>query len=196
MYVNDLAANLADGVCAGIYAGGAIPYTLPTARGSSKHSCGCLLAAVDAVTDWGDAWRITFGPTKFQAMTMPRKGVAWGDLPLTFAGTMIPELSRAKLLGVTFDRKPSHGPHIKRVAPNVGRRMYFFRRASSVLNTSGRRAVYKGFVRPLMEYLPQVWMGAAAINLRRFDAIQRKAINVVPPCTTWNRLRPVVGHVP
>ena len=55
------------------------------------------------------------------------------------------------------------------------------RKASAVLDIPGRLTTYKGFVRPLMEYSPLVWSGAAACHLSRLDRIQRRALSFLGP---------------
>ena len=45
----------------------------------------------------------------------------------------------------------------------------------------GRLTTYKGFVRPLMDYSPLVWSGAAACHLSQLDRIQRRALSFLGP---------------
>ena len=40
---------------------------------------------------------------------------------------------------------------------------------------------YMGFVRPLMEYCPLVWSGAALSHLARFDREQNRALSLIGP---------------
>ena len=40
---------------------------------------------------------------------------------------------------------------------------------------------YKGFVRPMLEYCPLVWAGAAHYHLSRLDKIQKRALSLIGP---------------
>ena len=50
-----------------------------------------------------------------------------------------------------------------------------------MLDTHGRFAAYKGFVRPMLEYCPLVWAGAAPYHLSRLDKIQKRALSLIGP---------------
>ena len=55
-----------------------------------------------------------------------------------------------------------------------------------VLCTRGRAVVYKGFVRPLMEYSPLVWLGAAHLN--KLDRVQLRALKIIGPTSALQTL--------
>ena len=41
-------------------------------------------------------------------------------------------------------------------------------------------ALYKTFVRPMLEYAPQVWNPHIARNIEALEKVQRRATNIVP----------------
>ena len=51
------------------------------------------------------------------------------------------------------------------------------------LDHHGRLVVYKGFVRPVLEYCPLVWMGAASSHLAKLDKVQQRAMRMIGPGT-------------
>ena len=66
----------------------------------------------------------------------------------------------------------------------AAQRLGFLRKACRVLNISGRLTAYKGFVRPLMEYSPLAWGGAAPPPphyLSQLDKMQRRALALIGP---------------
>ena len=75
-------------------------------------------------------------------------------------GVEVPEVSRMKLLGVTFDPKLTFGPHIREVAVRTRRRLGLLCRAAPLLSQAGRMNVYRSFSRPMMEYALLTWMSA------------------------------------
>ena len=60
-------------------------------------------------------------------------------------------------------------------------RLGFMKWASRYLDTQGRLPTYCGFVPPIMEYAPTVWMGAAPTHLAQLDRIQRRALHILGP---------------
>ena len=44
--------------------------------------------------------------------------------------------------------------------------------------------MYKGFVRPLLEYAPLVWMGSSTTSLAQQDRVQRRALHIISE-HTW-----------
>ena len=130
---------------------------------------------------WGRKWRIRFEPAKSQLLVLskaPRQPLL---PPITFGGTTIAVAEHLRLLGVTFDSKLSFHRHLQQVAARTKQRLGFLRRATRILDVHGRQDTYKGFIRPVLEYAPLVWMGAAKTHLSRLDRVQRNALHVLGP---------------
>ena len=140
-----------------------------------------LQNALDALVNWGTSWRIAFEPAKSKAMTIENHRPAW-DLPaVQFAGVPLNGESNLKLLGVTLDSQLSHRNHLRTIAIRARQRLGLLRKASPLLDSRSRATVYRGFVRPVMEYCPLVWMGAADCHLQRLDQTQRSALHLIGP---------------
>ena len=90
--------------------------------------------------------------------------------------------------GGSFDSKLSYGYHIHRTAIRATQRLHFLRKAAVVLCTRGRAVVYKGFVRPLMEYSPLMWVGAAPTHLNKLDRVQLRALKIIGPTSALQTL--------
>ncbi|XP_065186193.1 uncharacterized protein LOC135817022 [Sycon ciliatum] len=130
---------------------------------------------------WGKKWRIRFEPTKSQLMTIAHQRHRWPIMDLTFGDHTVSELSEVKLLGITFDSGLSFKTHLHNTALKASSRLGFLRKAARVLDGAGKRTVYRGFVRPVLEYAPLVWMGAASSHLRLLDRVQRRALHILGP---------------
>jgi len=109
--------------------------------------------------------------------------------PLTFNDVIVEESSEIKLLGVTFDERLSFAHHIHTVALRASQRLGLLRRVARLLDVRGRAAVYNGFVRPVMEYAPLIWMGAAPSHLARLDRVQHRAAKLIGPGVVLPSLR-------
>ncbi|XP_065197631.1 uncharacterized protein LOC135829154 [Sycon ciliatum] len=100
------------------------------------------------------------------------------------------------LLGVTFDAHLSYSEHLRGTAVRATQQIGFFRKACHVLDPPGRATAYRGFIRPLMEYCPLVWMRAAATHLSQLDRVQHRALTLIgtgAPMDTLSLRRRVAG---
>ncbi|XP_065174836.1 uncharacterized protein LOC135804803 [Sycon ciliatum] len=116
LYVNDACDVLPEGITPAVYADDTTLYAhIPTPHAVTEV-CRNLQAGVDALAEWGAQWRVTFEPTKSQAMTVSRHRRPWETPPIKFNGTAVPECSRLKLLGVTFDAHLTYSEHLRGTA--------------------------------------------------------------------------------
>ena len=88
----------------------------------------------------------------------------------------VPEEKEIKLLGTAFDSQLSYSAHLQAVVSKAAQRLHFLRKVAPLLDSRGRTAVYKGFVRQTMEYCCLVFMGSCT---SRRDKIQLKALKVI-----------------
>ena len=126
--------------------------------------------------------------TRKLLMSVSSRHTTPGLPQLSFLNRDVQKESRLKLLGVSFDSKLSYGYHIHRTAIRATQRLHFLRKAAVVLCTRGRAVVYKGFVRPLMEYSPLVWLGAAPTHLNKLDRVQLRALKIIGPTSALQTL--------
>ena len=112
-------------------------------------------------------------------MPVSTQRAQWPIPDQTIDGTILQNSDSIKLLGVTFHTHLSYRNHLRAVALRANQRIGFFRKASRVLNRQGCMATYKGFIRPLQEFAPLVWIGAAQSHLQALDHIQHKAMKFI-----------------
>lgn len=183
IYTNDAEKCLSPGTDLAVYADDTTMYSLVRTSADAPLHTNSLQASVDALCGWGARWHIKFEPTKSQAMCVTKQRAPWPTPSLIFDGTAVAEDNSVKLLGVTFDRLLSFRDHLRSVTLRANQRIGLLRKAARVLDYEGRLATYKGFVRPLMEYAPLVWMGAASSHLLKLDKVQRRALHIIGPQT-------------
>ena len=173
-----------DGVKLAVYADDTTLYQVLRTEATILQSRSLLQAAVDAVFAWGAAWKIRFEPSKSQALIIDHHRPAWAVPPICFGGIPVDEESEIKLLGVTFDTHLTFNSHIRSVALRANSRLHLLRRAAPILSPRHREAMYKGFVRPLLEYAPLVWMGKSTASLAQLDRVQPRALHIISE-HTW-----------
>ena len=156
-------------------------YCIIRSSATAESQCLAFQTGVDNLATWGAKWRVQFEPAKSQALTITRHRIPWPIAPVQFSGLAVEEVGVLKLLGVTFDKHLFYGPHLQRIALRAAQRIGFLRKSFKVLDTHGRFAAYKGFVRPMLEFCPLVWAGAAPYHLSRLDKIQKRALSLIGP---------------
>ena len=82
----------------------------------------------------------------------------------------------------------SFGQHLHHTSIRAHHWLHFLREAASVLDSRGRATVYKGFVRPLMDYSRLVWRGAAPTHLAKLDSVQARALRIFGKTTALQTL--------
>ena len=180
LYTNDSDDHLPPGVDLAAYADDTTLFQCLSTMDTIDHSSTVLQNAFDALVYWGTSWRIAFEPAKSQAMTIDHHRPAW-DLPaVQFAGVPLNGESNLKLFGVTLEGQLSHRDHLRTIAIRARQRLGLLRKASPLLDSRSRATVYRGFVRPVKEYCPLVWMGAVDCHLQGLDLSIRR---MVAACT-------------
>ena len=141
-----------------------------------------MSTSLDRLQRCGELWRVRFGRTKSQLLHISNHRPPWAIPQVSLGGHAITAATELKLLGVTFDNKLNFASHIRAVALRATQRLGFLLgRASRILNQRRLLTIYRGFVRPILEYAPTVWMGAAHTHLHQLDRVQRRALHLMSP---------------
>lgn len=188
LYVSDIDSCLTRGTKLSSFADDTTLYSLVRAVPGIPGACASLQTALSNLYNWGRRWRVRFEPGKSQRLLLSHHRTAVATPAVLFGDTPVPEVDLLKLLGVTFDSTLSFRPHLHNVAVRGNQRLSFLRRASRVLDHEGRLSVYKGFVRPVLEYAPLVWLSATDTHLKRLDRVQKRAMTIIGPGTLLQSL--------
>ena len=178
VYVNDSEDALQEGTDIGTYADDTTLYQCIPMGADIVQSSSRLHATVDSISQWGADWKITFEPTKSQALTIDHHRPPHILPALSFNGIAVPEEREIKLLGVLFDNQLSFSRYLRAMSSRALQRLHFLVKASRFLDSRGRATVYKGFVRPTLEYCSLVLMGAPCHILNR---VQKRALKIIGP---------------
>ena len=181
MYVNDAETCLAPGTQMAVYADDTTLYSLVRSTDTIQQQATSLQESLDALHAWGLKWRVSFEPSKSQYLSVSNRIDPWPHPCPTFGGTSVSREKSLKLLGVTFDSRLSFSEHLRQVSLRANSRLGFLRKASKYLDTAGKLATYRGFIRPLLEYAHLAWIGAAKSHLQQLDRVQRRALHILGP---------------
>lgn len=188
LYVGDIDRCLTPGTKLSSFADDTTLYSIVRSITALPESARGLQAALSNLHEWGQRWRVRFEPAKSQRLVLSNHRKRLPTPDISFGNTPVPEAEQLKLLGVTFDSSLSFRQHIHNMAVRGNQRLSFLRRAAKVLDYEGRLTTYKGFVRPVLEYAPLVWMSATDTHLKRLDRVQKKAMRIIGPGTLLQSL--------
>ena len=181
IYVNDAHKCLAPGTDMGVYADDTTLYMLVRTDDCTATQSASLQQSLTALHAWGQKRKVQCEPTKSQCTTISRHQLQQQLPSPVFGDQQVPHDHQLKLLGVLFDDRLSYRAHLRQVSLRANSHLSLLRKASKNLSTAGRITTYHGFVRPLLEYAPLAWMGAAPTHLHQFDRVQRRALHIIGP---------------
>ena len=179
LYVNDLEDNLPQAVKLAVYSDDTTIYINIDCESDVATQCAIFQSGVDSLFAWGRGWKISFEPSKSQAMIVSNKRRPWSIEPVQFGGINVEEVSEMRILGVSIDTKLTFKSYILNCAKRARQRLSMMSRATRIVDRSGLATIYKGFVRPVMESGSIVWSGAAATNLQFLDRVQHRATRML-----------------
>ena len=147
------------------------------------------------VEHWGEIWQVNLAPEKTNAIIISRSPQAAMEVSgkLRFAGKILPLQDYIKILGVNVDHSLRFDHHIAAVTHQTSLRVSALRRMTSTLDPRGILTLYRAQIRPCMEYAALSWMSGATTHLRRLDAVQRRALRLVPAEEDQQQSAPVTS---
>ena len=154
-----------------------------------REKVAALQQTLDNLHDLGRKWRIRFEPAESQLLVISKARPKTSTPSHHVWRYSFAVAEYLKLLRVTFDSNLAFRHHLHRVSTRAKQRLSFLHRAVRVQDHQGRIAAHKGFIRPVLEYAPLAWMGAAKSHLDRLDRIQRSAPHILGPGILLQSLR-------
>ena len=148
-------------------------------RSSSESSN--LQADLDGFLDWSVTNQLKLNPAKCQAMQMcfmqdppPHPDLKIGPSQLSFA-------SSAKILGIWLQDDLKWDTQIDHMCKNANKRLFMLRSLKRFgFHTSELVTVYRGYIRPLLEYSDVIWHCALTSKLAlKLERVQKRALRII-----------------
>ncbi len=147
---------------------------------SSQEDRQALQDDVTAMERWSADWLLKFHPAKCKTMTLSSRGLAQPEAAYTLGGKRIKQITQEKDIGVIVDNKLSFDQHIASVANKGNRIMWAIRRCYTHLEEVSFRHLFRGLVRPHLEYAQPVWKPYKRGQIHKLEQVQRRATKLVP----------------
>ena len=148
---------------------------------NSVTDCQDLQSDLDNLQAWADKWQMRFHPQKCKVM---RIGTNHPEFEYTMTEnqvTTVLEMSQVeKDLGVLVDNKLTFQQHVNSIANRGNQMLGIIRRSFEYLDDKIMLLLYKGLLRPILEYGNTIWAPYHKQDIHRVEAVQRRATKLIP----------------
>jgi hypothetical protein len=140
------------------------------------------------ISQWCAQWRLLLKPSKSSTTVFSTNSrLNLKNLPpLRLLSADIPFQKYPRFLGLHLDPRLTFGHHFDKTLTSCKRKLNLLRRLLSTPWRHHRPAlltIYKGFIRPTLEYCSILYHSASASQLLRLDRLQARALRVITGAT-------------
>ncbi len=141
-----------------------------------------LQSDLDRLQDWSDKWLLRFHPDKCGVLRIGKENpeTSYHMKDENNEEVILRKLEIEKDLGIHVDGDLSFRYHIAQSISKANRLLGLIRRSFSFLDKDIFPQLYKGLVRPLLEYGHSVWTPHFQWDIEELEAVQRRATKLIP----------------
>ncbi len=133
--------------------------TLKDLDHSRLEASECLTSDLSLVSEWSRRNLVSFNASKTQYLHLTSRHVNLHNYPLFFENTQLSPSSTINILGLSLSKDLNWELHISSLAKSASSKLGVLYRFKHYFSPSQLLTVYKGLVRPFMEYACHVWGG-------------------------------------
>ena len=142
-----------------------------------------LTSDLSIISDWGRANLVKFNASKTQFLHLSTRHNLPDNYPLFFNDTQLSPSSTLNILGLSFTKNLNWKFHITSLAKTASMKLGVLCRLRQFFSPYQLLTLYRGLIRPCMEYASHVWGGSThTALLNRVEAKAFRLINA-PPLT-------------
>ena len=143
-----------------------------------------LTSDLSIISDWGRRNLVSFNASKTQFLHLSTRQNLPHNYPLFFNNTQLSPSPILNSLGLSFTQKLNWKFHILSLAKSASSRLGVLYRLQPFFSPHQLLTIYRGLVRPCMEYACHVWGGSTHTAL--LDRVESKAFRLIssPPLTS------------
>ena len=128
-----------------------------------------LQSALDTVSNWCDAWQLMLSPTKCCSISLSNGP----HHVFTINGTPLPQSPDITDLGVLIDQSLDFSSHIEAMVKKAKQTSWITLKCFSSGNRQNLLRAYTTYVRPKLEYCPQIWSPQTQANIKLIERVQK-----------------------
>ena len=176
MFINDLPKTVQCGIK--LFADDTKVYVRSDIPGNPD----CLQNDITRLQDWSDKWLLSFHPDKCKVMHIGNHPPATNYTIRQSDNTTldIRDEMTERDMGVAIDNHLNFKLHISQTVSQANRLIGMIRRSFEYLDQETFLYLYKGLIRPKLEYAQAVWNPHLQGNIYAIEAVQRRATKLIP----------------
>ena len=148
---------------------------------STRQDCINLQKDIDRLQDWAEKWQLLFYPDKCKVLRIGHGHPEFTYTLTTATGANPLECSHVeKDLGIQVDDQLKFTQQVQQAVSNTNRLLGVIRRTYQYLDRTTFLHLYKGLVRPILEYGVVVGSPQYQHDIDALEAVQRRATRMVP----------------
>ncbi|XP_050710739.1 uncharacterized protein LOC126995293 [Eriocheir sinensis] len=157
--------------------------TLQELNDSRLEAAEHLASDLTIISDWGKKNLVSFNASKIQFLHLSTRHNLPNNYPLFFDNTQLSPSSTLNILGLSLTQNLNWKLHISSLTKSASSRLGVLYCLRQFFFPAQLLSIYRGLVRPRMEYASHVWGGSTHTAL--LDRVEAKALRLIssPPHT-------------
>ena len=178
IYINDLPVGLNSKVS--LFADDCVVYRPIT----SSADCESLQKDLKLLEKWSSQWLMTFKPDKCNTIRFSRSR-SKTEFTYRLSGHTLQPTHQQKYLGVTLSADMKWNTHVDKIVSKANSMIGFLRRNLGSAPRKVKIQAFKSLVRPHLEYCSSVWDPHTKVNIKKIEAVQRRAARFIMNDYKW-----------
>ena len=151
------------------------------AQCDSTEECHQLQSDLDTLQDWADTWQLRFNATKCKAMHLGRNNLQFSyHMRSNQTEVELESTVCEKDLGVHVDPSLKFTKHCEKAVNKANQLLGIIRRSFDYIDKESMTYLFKGLVRPHLEYGNCVWSPINKTDSTLIENVQKRATKLVP----------------
>ena len=146
-----------------------------------------LASDLSRISNWGRENMVVFNASKTQFLHLTTRHNLPDTYNIFFENTELKPSPVLNILGVSFSRDLSYKDHIVSLTKQASKRLGVLRRLRNFFTPSQLLALYRGVVRPCMEYASHIWGGSTHTAL--LERVESRAFHLINSPALTNSLQ-------
>ena len=146
----------------------------------SSEDSSILQEDIDATLQWCDTWLSFLNLPKCHYSTIGHSSNTEYYFSSENEANMISMVVEEKDLGVVFDKDLKFTSHVNQIVMKANRVLGIIKRTFASRDANTIRLLYVTLVRPILDYASTVWNPHLMKNIRKLEAVQRRATKLIP----------------
>ena len=139
-----------------------------------------LQSDINNLLQWSEKWLLKFHPDKCVSMTVSNKRSFPPQNQYSMGQTPLQVSECEKDIGIYIDNKLQFDNHVENMVFKANRILAVVRNTFNYLDQNTFRYIFKGLVRPHLEYAAPVWSPHSIYQKDLIENVQRRATKLIP----------------